>query len=77
MAKRVAREEGLLVGISSGANLQASFEVASREGEPGKVIVTILWDTEKGYMSTDYLIKGKIWNISGKRGSWYIWELGW
>jgi cysteine synthase A len=53
MAKRVAREEGLLVGISSGANLQASFEVASREENRGKVIVTILCDTAERYMSTE------------------------
>jgi cysteine synthase A len=53
MAKRVAREEGLLVGISSGANLQASFEVASRAENRGKVIVTILCDSAERYMSTE------------------------
>jgi cysteine synthase A len=53
MAKRVAREEGLLVGISSGANIQASFEVASRKENRGKVIVTILCDTAERYMSTE------------------------
>ncbi len=52
MARRVAKEEGLLVGISSGANLQASFEVASREENRDKVIVTILCDTAERYMST-------------------------
>ncbi len=52
MARRVAKEEGLLVGISSGANLQASFEVASREANRDKVIVTILCDTAERYMST-------------------------
>ncbi len=53
MARRVAKEEGLLVGISSGANLQASFEVASREENRDKVIVTILCDTAERYMSTE------------------------
>jgi len=53
MARRVAREEGLLLGISSGANLQASFEIASRKENRGKVIVTILCDTAERYMSTE------------------------
>jgi len=53
MAIRVAKEEGLLVGISSGANLQASFEIASREENRGKTIVTILCDTAERYMSTE------------------------
>ena len=53
MAKRVAKEEGLLVGISSGANLQASFEIASQEENRGKTIVTILCDTAERYMSTE------------------------
>ena len=53
MAKRVAKEEGLMVGISSGANLEASFEIASRKENKGKVIVTILCDTAQRYMSTE------------------------
>jgi cysteine synthase A len=53
MSKRVAREEGLLVGVSSGANLQASFEVASREENRGAIIVTMLCDTAERYMSTE------------------------
>ncbi len=52
MAKRAAREEGLLVGISSGANLQAAYELACREENQGKVIVTILCDTAERYLST-------------------------
>jgi cysteine synthase A len=56
MARRVAKEEGLLVGISSGANLQASFEIASREENRGKVIVTILCDTAERYMSTELFL---------------------
>ncbi len=53
MAKRVAKEEGLMVGVSSGANLQASFEIASRKENQGKTVVTILCDTAERYMSTE------------------------
>ncbi|SFV66055.1 Cysteine synthase [hydrothermal vent metagenome] len=53
MARKVAKEEGLLVGISSGANISAAFEVASREENQGKVIVTVLCDTAERYMSTE------------------------
>ena len=50
MSGRLAREEGLLVGISAGANVSASVEVARRLG-PGKRIVTILPDTGERYLS--------------------------
>lgn len=53
MARRVARDEGLLVGISSGANLQAAYEVACREENRDKTIVTILCDTAERYLSTE------------------------
>ena len=53
MAKRAAKEEGLLVGISSGANLQAAYTIACREENRGKTIVTILCDTAERYLSTD------------------------
>ena len=52
MASRIAKEEGLLVGISSGANLQATYNIACREENKGKVIVTILCDTAERYLST-------------------------
>jgi cysteine synthase A len=52
-AKQVALQEGLLVGISSGANIAATFEVASRAENNGKVFVTILCDTAERYLSTD------------------------
>ena len=53
MARRIAKEEGLLVGISSGANVASAFQVASREENQGKVIVTVLCDTAERYMSTE------------------------
>jgi cysteine synthase A len=58
MARRAAREEGLLVGISAGANLQAAYELASREENRGKTIVTILCDTAERYLSTELFDAG-------------------
>ena len=51
MARRAAREEGMLVGISSGANLWAALQVAGREKMRGKTIVTIACDTGERYLS--------------------------
>jgi cysteine synthase A len=52
MARRVAREEGILVGISAGANIWAACEVAKRPEMAGKNIVTIGCDTGERYLST-------------------------
>jgi cysteine synthase A len=49
MTARLAREEGLLVGISSGANVLASLQIAKRLG-PGKVVVTIFPDGGERYV---------------------------
>ena len=52
-AKRLARDEGILAGISSGAATYAALQVASREKMSGKMIVVILPDTGERYLSTD------------------------
>jgi cysteine synthase A len=53
MAVRLAREEGLLLGISSGANVWAALAVADELG-PGKRVVTVLCDTGERYLSLDW-----------------------
>ncbi|MBU1217180.1 cysteine synthase A [bacterium] len=51
-AKMLAKKEGLLVGISAGANVWATMQVASRPEFQGKTLVTILCDTGERYLST-------------------------
>ena len=52
MARRVAREEGILVGISAGGHIHAAVEFAKRPENKGKTIITIGCDTGERYLST-------------------------
>jgi cysteine synthase len=51
-ARRLAREEGIVAGVSSGAALHAALKVASREEAAGKMIVVIVPDTGERYITT-------------------------
>jgi cysteine synthase A len=51
-ARRLAKEEGILAGISAGANVWAALQVAARPDNQGKLIVTVICDSGERYLST-------------------------
>ncbi|MHC4741686.1 MAG: pyridoxal-phosphate dependent enzyme, partial [Planctomycetota bacterium] len=52
-ARQLALKEGILAGISAGANVWASVQLSEREEYKGKAIVTIICDTGERYISTE------------------------
>jgi cysteine synthase A len=59
-ARRLAREEGIIAGVSSGAAVHASLAVAARKESAGKTIVVILADTGERYITTNLFSEGPV-----------------
>ena len=59
MARRLSKEEGILAGISSGANVWAALEIAAKKENSVRLIVVILPDTAEQYLTTELFGGGK------------------
>ena len=59
MRARLAREEGIIAGVSSGAAVHAALAVAGRRNADGKIIVVILADTGERYITTSLFPSGR------------------
>ena len=57
MARRLAKEEGLLVGVSAGANVWAALEAASELG-PDRRVITVICDSAERYYSVPGFLEG-------------------
>ena len=53
-ARLIAKREGVLAGISAGANVKAALEVAGRDEMAGKRVVTVICDSGERYMSLPF-----------------------
>ena len=74
-ARRLAREEGMLVGISAGANVWAALQVAARAENKGKTIVTIGCDTGERYLSNPVFADQEAVVVEPALSAWMIVEV--